>query len=70
MTVVRFRQTLKDSQGYGAILGNYRGQEFGRSEVRELQLVKNDWYMSRQSVETLQCYELSSKSTPQGSQPP
>ncbi len=69
MTVVRFRNPLRDSLAYGNILENHHLHAFGRTKVQELCLVRNDWYMSRSVVEILQRYQLSSNSTPQESHP-
>jgi 2'-5' RNA ligase len=58
ITAVRFREPLRDSELFGRVLEKYRGYRFGQMRVAELQLVRNDWYMSRQSVEVLQRYPL------------
>jgi len=69
MTVVRFRQPLQNSQPYTEMLERYRNHSFGQTHVQELNLVRNDWYMSTQSVEILKRYQLSSNSTPHVSPP-
>ncbi len=69
MTVVRFRTPLRDSAAYAGVVEQYRDRSFGRMEVRELNLVENDWYLSRASVKLLERFQLSSNSAPQGSQP-
>jgi 2'-5' RNA ligase len=69
MTVVRFRAPLRDSTAYLEVLERCRRQSFGRTQVRELNLVRNDWYMSQASVEIRERFQLSSNSDPQGSQP-
>jgi 2'-5' RNA ligase len=69
MTVVRFRAPLRASARFAGILERYRDHSFGRTQVGELNLVRNDWYMSRASVEVLERYQLSSNFAPQGSQP-
>ena len=69
MTAVRFRTALQDGRRFAGILERYRNHAFGRMQVQELNLVRNDWYMSRASVEVLERYQLSSSSAPQGSQP-
>lgn len=58
MTVVRFRARLRGSTHFTRVLEHYRDHVFGRSEVQELNLVRNDWYMSRVSVEVLERYPL------------
>ncbi len=69
MTVVRFRNSLRNSGLFAQIMENYRGQGFGQTKVSEVHLVHNDWYMSRSSVKILDQYQLSSNSTPKVSQP-
>lgn len=58
MTVVRFRQSLRDSELFGRVLSKYRDHNFGKATVKELQLVRNDWYMSQQAVEVLERFPL------------
>jgi len=69
MTVVRFRASLRDSAQFAGVLARYRDHAFGQTQVHELNLVRNDWYMSRSSVEVLERFQLSSNSAPQGSHP-
>jgi len=69
MTVVRFRAPLRESARFTGMLLRYRNHLFGRTTVEELNLMRNDWYMSRASVEILERYQLSSNSAPQGSHP-
>ena len=69
MTVVRFRAPLRESAGFAGVLERYRNHTFGQIQVQELNLVRNDWYMARMSVELLERFQLSSNSAPQGSQP-
>jgi 2'-5' RNA ligase len=58
MTVARFRHPLRDSRAFTELLEKYRNHPFGRTQVRELHLVRNDWYMSRSVVEVLEEYHL------------
>lgn len=58
ITAVRFRESLRDSRLLGQILAQYRSYSFGRTQAEELHFVRNDWYMSRQSVEVLRRYSL------------
>ena len=63
MTAVRFRHPLQQSQNYAEILEHYRQHDFGRTQVQELSLVRNDWYMSAPSAEVMKKYQLSSNFT-------
>ncbi len=47
-TIVRFSAPLRDPAAFSQFLLDNKGREFGRLEVNELQLVKNDWYMTEQ----------------------
>jgi 2'-5' RNA ligase len=69
MTVVRFRAPLRESARFAGVLERYRDHLFGRMQVQELNLVRNDWYMSRAAVEVLERYQISSNSAPQDSHP-
>jgi 2'-5' RNA ligase len=69
MTAVRFRAPLRENAHFAEVLERYRDRPFGRMQVQELNLVRNDWYMSRSSVAVLERFQLSSSSAPQGSQP-
>ena len=53
MTAVRFRESLSGSHKFAQILEQFRQHNFGHTRVTELQLVRNDWYMSTSSVEVL-----------------
>jgi 2'-5' RNA ligase len=64
MTVVRFRHPPRDSRGYTELLERYRNHPFGRTQVQELHLVRNDWYMSRSVVEGWAIYSLASNPAP------
>jgi 2'-5' RNA ligase len=58
MTVVKFRAPLRHSGLFCQVLAKYRDHGFAQTRVQELQLVRNDWYMSRQSVELLRRYSV------------
>lgn len=47
-TITRFSAPLRDPRKLSQFLLENKAREFGRLEVNELQLVKNDWYMSQQ----------------------
>jgi len=58
MTVVRFRQPLRDGKIFAEVLQRARTFDFGQMEVDAVELVKNDWYMSRAHTEVLGRYPL------------
>jgi len=58
ITVMRFRQALRDSEKLADTLESFRDHPFGTSQVRDFELVKNDWYMSPESVELVAHYPL------------
>ncbi len=58
MTVMRFRDRLRDSERFAARLEQARQRKFGSSCIRSLRLVKNDWYMTRRVLETVSRYRL------------
>ncbi len=47
MTAVRFTQPLRDSRAFAQALEKARTHDFGAMTVDALELVQNDWYMSR-----------------------
>lgn len=57
-TALRFRAPLQRSEELAQALEDYRAHDFGRTTATELHLVRNDWYMSRQSVEVHRRLEL------------
>jgi 2'-5' RNA ligase len=50
-TLFRFVAPLQDAQGFAALLASMRDEPLGAMRVDEVELVTNDWYMSRNSVE-------------------
>jgi 2'-5' RNA ligase len=60
MTVARFRSPLRDSKHFAAALARSRHQPFGSMTIKSLSLVTNDWYMTHQTLETLNRYRLTS----------
>jgi 2'-5' RNA ligase len=58
MTVVRFRAALRDGTKLAAALERLRSRQFGTTNIRNLSLTKNDWYMTRQVLETVKRYRL------------
>jgi 2'-5' RNA ligase len=59
MTCIRFQQpALKNSDKFIRLLNEYRDLNFGTSEIKDLELVLNDWYMSNEKTEVLKSYSL------------
>jgi 2'-5' RNA ligase len=58
MTVMRFRASLRDPKKFTAALARARHHSFGSTTIRNPALVRNDWYMSHQTVETVKRYRL------------
>lgn len=58
MTALRFRAPLQNASRFAELLENNRETDFGRIGVNEIQLVKNDWYMSEPTQELLHSYSL------------
>lgn len=49
-TLFRFVSPLQEAQRFTALLESLRHEPLGRMAVNEVELVKNDWYMSSSSV--------------------
>jgi 2'-5' RNA ligase len=58
MTVARFRARLRDSEQFAATLEQARHLPFGVTDITSINLVKNDWYMSRRITETIERYHV------------
>jgi len=56
MTFVRFRGPLQDSVRLAAALERARNRRFGATIIREVHLVKSDWYMSHQTLDCINTY--------------
>ena len=61
MTVARFRAPLRDGKHVAAVLRRSRRRPFGSMTIKSLSLVTNDWYMTHQTLETLNRYRLSTE---------
>jgi 2'-5' RNA ligase len=61
MTVARFRAPLRDGKHFAAALTRARRRPFGSMTIKSLSLVTNDWYMTHQTLETLNRYRLAAK---------
>jgi len=59
MTVARFRARLRDSGQFAAALERARRLPFGATTITSVSLVKNDWCMSRRTLETIKRCHLS-----------
>lgn len=58
MTALRFCRPLHDLPRLVQTLDTLRRCDFGRSDVAEVHLVENDWYMSHDRTRLLQTYPL------------
>jgi 2'-5' RNA ligase len=58
MTVARFPAPLQNSKQFATTLERARRLPFGVANITRVSLVKNDWYMSRQTIETIERYQL------------
>lgn len=65
VTLIRFRSQLRDSGRLLALLGAAREQDFGTSQVSQVDFVENDWYMSEDKVRVLRRYALRPEHGPQ-----
>ncbi|MBD3275774.1 MAG: hypothetical protein GF372_10700 [Candidatus Marinimicrobia bacterium] len=57
-TFMRFRSQPADREQFIRNISAFREQEFGWSQVAELELVKNDWYLSREKTRLVRKYPL------------
>lgn len=58
MTVMRFRDALADADGFALALEKARERPFGAFTIKTMQLVKNDWYMTRALLRTVKRFRL------------
>ena len=58
-TVVRFKAPLQKPAAFLKKVQEYRNHDFGSMEVRELELVYNDWYQRQSLVQLLGRFRLS-----------
>jgi 2'-5' RNA ligase len=68
MTTMRFCRPPQNLPRLLAALQSLRRCEFGQTDVAEVHLVENDWYMSHDRVRVLQRYLLDTQSILQDSQ--
>jgi 2'-5' RNA ligase len=53
LTVVRFRNPINNKDLFLKLLHKYRDYNFGKFEIKKLELVQNDWYQSANLVKNL-----------------
>ncbi|MGN8055520.1 2'-5' RNA ligase family protein [Pedobacter sp. 22163] len=58
-TVIRFRSELENKNALVQLIEKYRDFDFGTFEVKEVELVYNDWYQRERFVEKLHQFCLS-----------
>lgn len=58
LSVVRFREPLRKPKAFAEALQRMRAADFGHADVGALELVRNDWYMSRGVTQRLRHYPL------------
>ena len=63
LTVARLRQPLADIPAYLEIIEKYRPVHFGVMQVRQLELVYNDWYQRAAHTQKLAQFALGSWKT-------
>ncbi len=57
-TVTRFKKGLQNTERFLTVLEKYRDFDFGTFEVKEVELVFNDWYMRESVVKQLHVFPL------------
>jgi len=58
LTVARFRARLRQGERLAQELETARHRPFGTTEIHGVSLVRNDWYMTRGTLETVKRYPL------------
>ncbi|KIC02741.1 mutarotase [Flavobacterium sp. JRM] len=58
LTVVRFRKPIKNKDLFLKTLHKYRDYNFGKFEIKNLELVHNDWYQRAEFVKTLSDFKI------------
>ncbi|GET26031.1 2'-5' RNA ligase family protein [Prolixibacter sp. NT017] len=57
-TVIRFRKPLQHKDTFLDKLEQFRDFDFGTFQVKEIELVTNDWYLRKEKVRTLSRFPL------------
>ncbi|RBQ08762.1 2'-5' RNA ligase family protein [Pedobacter miscanthi] len=60
-TVIRFRSELKNKEALIDLVEKYRDYDFGTFEVKQIELVYNDWYQREKHVKKLYRFSLPSQ---------
>jgi len=60
-TIIRFREKLVNKDAFLSIIEKYKDFDFGTFEVKNIELVYNDWYQRAQFVKKLHNFELAPK---------
>jgi 2'-5' RNA ligase len=58
LTVIRFKKILSDMEQFLKKLDEFRGYDFGKCKIKEMDLVYNDWYMKSDKVKLLNKIKL------------
>ena len=58
-TIIRLKEKLNHIEKYLSILNKYRNHDFGSFEIKDLELVYNDWYHRIEKSNCLKVYGLS-----------
>jgi 2'-5' RNA ligase len=58
LTVVRFRNPINNKDLFLKTLHKYRDYNFGKFEIKNLELVHNDWYQRAEIVENLSDFKI------------
>lgn len=53
ISVCRFRKPITDTTKLVSLLEKYRKTDFGKFEVKEIELVHNDWYQKKEKAQIL-----------------
>ena len=57
-TIIRFAAPLSAPGRFAQALSDFRSAPFGRNHVAALDLVFNDWYMSRDTLQTIDTFQF------------
>lgn len=57
-TIVRFRNKIQNKKKFIKVVQKFKNQDFGSFEVKELELVFNDWYQRKKYTKPLEKFKL------------
>lgn len=60
-TIIRFKEELVNKNAFLGLIEKYKDFDFGTFEVKNIELVYNDWYQRAQFVQSLHNFELRSR---------